>query len=93
MADQEHLSILMQGEETWNRWRKENEGVRVDLRKADLKQANLNGADLTEAHLTGADLRGANHVLIGLVMKGWINAFGRDGEPEFIPQPAMALRF
>ena len=54
---------------------------------------DLGEAHLSEANLTGADLTGPHHVLIGLVMKGWINAFGRDGEPEFIPQPAMALRF
>ncbi len=83
MTNQEHLDILKEGVEVWNAWRKENMGVRVDLSEADLIIANL----------TGADLRGANHVLIGQVMKGWINAFGRDGEPEFIPQPAMALRF
>ena len=54
---------------------------------------DLGESHLSEANLTGADLTGPHHVLIGLVMKGWINAFGRDGEPEFIPQPAMALRF
>ncbi len=103
MANEKQLSILRQGVETWNRWREEKPEVRVDLSEADLKQANLIGANLSEADLTGANLTGANltradltgphHVLIGLVMKGWINAFGRDGEPEFIPQPAMALRF
>ncbi len=64
--------------ETWNAWRAENEGVLV----------NLSGADLRRADLTGL-----HHVLIGLVINRWINAFGRSGEPEFIPQPAMALRF
>ena len=93
MTNQEQLDLLKEGVETWNAWREENEGVRVDLSEAD-----LTGADLARAKLDGADLRGANltgphRVLIGLVMKGWINAFGRDGEPEFIPQPAMALRF
>ena len=70
----------------------------ADLTETDLTWSELFGADLTRANPTGANLRGADltgphHVLIGLVMKGWINAFGRDGEPEFIPQPAMALRF
>ncbi len=48
MADEKQLSILGQGVKTWNRWRGENEGARVELRKADLKQADLSGAELFE---------------------------------------------
>jgi uncharacterized protein YjbI with pentapeptide repeats len=70
MADAEHLSLLKQGVEAWNRWRKENPGVRPDLHGADLggadlREARLSGADLREAclggaHLDGADLHGAD---------------------------------
>ena len=68
MANPEHLEILKQGGEVWNRWRKENPEVRpylrgVDLRGADLREADLPEADLREANLRGADLHEAN--LIG----------------------------
>jgi uncharacterized protein YjbI with pentapeptide repeats len=70
MANQEHLSILKQGVEVWNRWRQENPGVRpdlsqadlsaADLRRVDLHVANLGRADLSEAILFEAALRGAD---------------------------------
>jgi uncharacterized protein YjbI with pentapeptide repeats len=75
MANEEHLKILMQGVEAWNRWRKENPDVHPDLREADLSEAHLNRVDLSDAHLgkatlcranlswahlSGATLRGAN---------------------------------
>mgnify|MGYP001045793614 CR=1 FL=1 len=56
MANQEHLEILKQGVEVWNRWREENPKVRPDLRGADLQEADLGQVDLTYANLTGANL-------------------------------------
>ena len=68
MANEEHLKILKQGVEQWNKWRLEN-AIRPDLidanlRRADLIDANLSGAylnraDLSDANLSGADLSGA----------------------------------
>ena len=55
MANKEHLDILKEGVEVWNRWREENEGVQADLNGAD-----LTGANLYKANLTGADFIGAN---------------------------------
>ena len=63
MPNREHLAKLKEGVETWNAWREENEGVQVDLSKA-----NLTGADLTGANLTGAFLREAN--LTGAILTG-----------------------
>jgi hypothetical protein len=65
MANEEHLEILRQGVEVWNRWRKENPDIRPDLPKAilggaDLRRAHLFGADLRWAYLFGADLFGAD---------------------------------
>jgi uncharacterized protein YjbI with pentapeptide repeats len=70
MADEEHLKILKQGVEVWNRWRKENPDVRPSLRSAHLSRAKLSGAHLRrtdlreatlrEANLSGADLVGAD---------------------------------
>jgi uncharacterized protein YjbI with pentapeptide repeats len=60
MAKDEHLSKLLAGVETWNKWREENRRVRPDLKEADLREANLAGADLRGASLQKADLHRAN---------------------------------
>jgi len=70
MANEEHLNILKQGVEVWNRWRQENPGIRpdlcqadlsaADLRRVDLHVANLGRADLSQAILFEAALRGAD---------------------------------
>jgi len=65
MANPEHLEILKQGVEVWNKWRLENPGIMPDLseanlREADLREANLRKANLIEADLIYADLRDAN---------------------------------
>jgi uncharacterized protein YjbI with pentapeptide repeats len=65
MANPEHLKILKQGVEVWNKWREENRDVLPDLVAADrvaatLSGVNLTGADLSRAKLTGADLVNAN---------------------------------
>jgi hypothetical protein len=75
MANHEHLEILMQGAEQWNRWRKEHPDLRPDLGGTHLPDATLTSSDLSHtklvqahlpnAHLSGtnlseADLRGAN---------------------------------
>jgi Pentapeptide repeats (8 copies) len=56
MANEEHLKILKQGVEQWNKWREENESIKPDLQVADLRGANLNGANLSDAELNGAKL-------------------------------------
>ena len=38
MANEEHLAILRQGVEAWNKWRHRNLGISPDLRKADLTE-------------------------------------------------------
>ncbi len=45
MANEEHLKILKQGAEAWNRWREKNPKIKRDLTKADLYRANLRGAN------------------------------------------------
>jgi uncharacterized protein YjbI with pentapeptide repeats len=59
MANVEHISVLKQGPWVWNRWRKDNPGIRPDLPKAFLPGAYLTGANLAAAHLQKADLRWA----------------------------------
>ncbi len=60
MANPEHLKILRQGTEAWNRWRKKHRGSQPDLSHADLQQVNLRAANLNGANLTYANLAGAN---------------------------------
>jgi uncharacterized protein YjbI with pentapeptide repeats len=60
MANEEHLKILKQGVEQWNKWRSEHarweNAIRPDLGDADLSDVDLHGANLTSADLTDADL-------------------------------------
>jgi hypothetical protein len=56
MANREHLKILKQGIEAWNKWRAENIRIIPDLSGAGLSFANLRGADLKGAFLGNADL-------------------------------------
>ena len=70
MANPEHLALLKQGVEAWNRWRDQHpkrwpdlREVKLrdaELRKVDLHGANLSQAELAAGHFTGADLSGAN---------------------------------
>ena len=74
MAKDEHLAILMQGVEAWNRWSEEMADIPdlrgaslfggnfpgMNLRCALLRRANLGRANLRGADLFGAHLRGAS---------------------------------
>ncbi len=65
MANHEHLEILKQGVEVWNKWGEENPTIDPDLVGADLVGAALKGAclrcaDLVDADLTGSDLTDAD---------------------------------
>ncbi|MBV6441373.1 MAG: pentapeptide repeat-containing protein [Haliscomenobacteraceae bacterium CHB4] len=55
MANAEHLAILKQGVEVWNKWREENKDIRPDL-----SNSNLSGARLSGIYLSGADLSGSH---------------------------------
>ena len=59
MANEEHLKILKQGVEQWNKWRLEN-AIRPDLIGANLNGARLDGAYLSRANLNDATLSGAD---------------------------------
>lgn len=60
MANPEHLKILMQGVEVWNRWREENPEIEPDLKDIDFSEVNFCGADLQNVNLYGADFSAAD---------------------------------
>jgi uncharacterized protein YjbI with pentapeptide repeats len=66
MTNHEHLQILKQGVEAWNKWREDDQYITrpnlrgANLSRADLRGANLSGADLSGALLMEAVLRKAN---------------------------------
>lgn len=70
MANPEHIKLLKQGVEGWNKWRREHRDITPALGGADLSGANLDNADLIGANLNNtslvnaslidADLRGAS---------------------------------
>lgn len=60
MKNEEHVEILKQGVDTWNKWREKNPEVIPELSGANLCLANLSGANLIGASLYKANLRGAN---------------------------------
>lgn len=72
MANPNHLKILKQGVEVWNRWRVERPGIEPDLSGARLagmrlvgfllKNTNLEDAVLCGANLTGTTLENSNLV-------------------------------
>jgi uncharacterized protein YjbI with pentapeptide repeats len=60
MANQEQLDILKKGVEVWNKWREENQAVKIDLEKADLSGVDLTNVNLSRANLSYANLRSLN---------------------------------
>jgi uncharacterized protein YjbI with pentapeptide repeats len=59
MANEEHLKILRQGVDVWNKWRKDNPTIHPELSGAYLMSHDLRGAALMIANLAEADLRAA----------------------------------
>jgi uncharacterized protein YjbI with pentapeptide repeats len=56
MANEEHLQILRQGVEVWNKWRVLNPGEIPDLAGAVLKDMNLAGINFSDAKLNDVNL-------------------------------------
>lgn len=73
MANEEHLKILRQGVEVWNKWREENPEIKPDLAEANLDGVNLCGVNLRNAGLAGVALREADVKmgdLLGVDLRG-----------------------
>lgn len=72
MANPEHLEILKQGVEIWNKWRAESQVDEPDLRDANLEawnlsKANLSGVIFDKANLIGTNLSGANLTIASFI--------------------------
>lgn len=60
MANPEHLKILKQGIEAWNKWKKGQAGTQPDFVGAPLGGADFEGMDLAGAYLREVDLHQAD---------------------------------
>ena len=60
MASDKHLSILGQGVEVWNQWRRENPKIKPNLQGADLNEASLDWFDFSQSDLSEIKLCGAS---------------------------------
>ena len=51
MANEEHLTLLKKGVESWNKWRNENPEIKPDFSKADLRGIKLQKVNLSKSNL------------------------------------------
>ena len=99
MAHREHIAVLAQGVEAWNRWREANPHERPSLPNADLAElglagcnlafANLAGARLMRTDLTGADLHFCDLTCANL-MEATLDNANLDGANLFCANFAIA---
>jgi len=52
--------ILLRGSETWNKWRRDNPDVVIDLNPPDLREIDFSETNLRGINLSKTDLRGIN---------------------------------
>lgn len=78
MANPNHLEILKQGVEVWNKWRVKHKYVLLDIQRADLSDADLTGTDLKLADFRGANLSQADlsHAILHLTNLTGANLVG-----------------
>jgi uncharacterized protein YjbI with pentapeptide repeats len=60
MANPEHLKILKQGVDVWNKWRRKNRWLEPDLSSAELSKVNLYRADFIRANLNQVNFSGSS---------------------------------
>src|SRR5215510_6898838 len=60
MANEEHLRLIKQGVDAWNKWRGDHADTRPDLSGANFSGGKLVGANLIKADLNGANFTEAN---------------------------------
>ena len=57
MANPEHVEILKQGVDVWNRWREDNPHENPDLKELKFRNKHLIGADFNNSDLKGSKFR------------------------------------
>ena len=60
MANPKQLTIIRQGTDIWNEWRKQNPNIEINLSYINLTKTDLTRANLIEANLSYTNLREAN---------------------------------
>lgn len=60
MANQDQISILLEGVDVWNKWRAENPNIIIDLSGADFSNTNLMRVHLDSANLEEINLSNSN---------------------------------
>ena len=83
MGNEEHLALLKQGVEIWNRWRDKNPYIEPDLTKTDLRLADLREANLSVLRWIPLENRRRHALrhpwlLPSLRCNGWIVVCERD---------------
>jgi len=58
MANEEHVKILKQGVDVWNKWREENPDIEPDFDESEFRGMNLNRVNFNRAFLRNTDLTG-----------------------------------
>jgi uncharacterized protein YjbI with pentapeptide repeats len=66
VANSEHIEILRQGVEAWNRWRDDNPELKPDLSDTDLSSWDLCDIDLSHSNLSKVNFSDAN--LMGAIL-------------------------
>src|SRR5260370_3633119 len=74
MANQEHVDILKQGVEVWNRWRSEYTSIQPDLSFVNLRETILIGVNLANANLSEANIKDGNLSFANLIRTDLTNA-------------------
>jgi Pentapeptide repeats (8 copies) len=89
MANEEHLQMIRQGVDAWNKWRDEHPKIQPDLSGANLIEAHLRGAKLGGTNLRGAIIfHPKSRTVFGLALAPVIQA--RRGYVS-VPQPLLNL--
>jgi hypothetical protein len=87
MANPEHVAILKQGVEVWNKWREENRDIKPDISMAELSDLTLSGANFGGTSLHGVNLQRSNligaafgefQMTDGMWRSGFTNLWGAD---------------
>jgi len=79
MANEEQLEILAKGVDVWNKWRKENPDIAIDLSDVVLRGDNLSRINFSRANLTAVDFTEINLTKANLIEAKLGASF--DGDP------------